>query len=220
MFKTWQDTYLQTNIKFIVSHDIHCHQLTSDANGKCSADVVPDLIADHEEADTRLILHAKHASDPCICSCVVIRSSDTDVAIICLRFFQTILKLYFETGKRNLQRLISIDLMDEVLGSDICKSLMCPHVYSGCDSTSAFYGKGKKKVYDVMKYDPELIQCFAGLGESFTAWSELAEDLEVFACKLFGDTSKDINAARYKSFCGTTSEKSLPPCKDALLTAY
>ena len=43
------------------------------------------------------------------------------------------------------------------------------------------------------------------------------EVLEEFTCKLYGDTSKDINATRYKSFCATTSEKSLPPCKDALL---
>ena len=157
LFKTWQDTCLQTSIKLIVSHGIYCHQLTWDANGKCSAELVLELIADHEEADTRLILHAKHASDTYIYSCVVIRSLDTDVAIICLMFSQTIPKLYFQTGKRNLQRIISIDLMAEVLGTDICKSLIGLHVYSGFDSTSPFYGKGKKKAYDVMKSDPKLI---------------------------------------------------------------
>lgn len=68
-----------------------------------------------------------------------------------------------------------------------------------------------------MKSDPKFIQLFAGLGESFTASPELVEVLEGFTCKLYGDTSKDINATRYKSFCATTSEKSLPPCKDALL---
>ena len=165
------------NIKLIVSHGIHCHQLTWGANGKCSAEVVPELIADHEEADTHLILHAKHASDTCIYSCMVIRSPDTDVAIICLRFSQTIPKLYFQTGKRNVQQIILIDSMAEVLGTDICKSLIGLHVYSGCDSTSAFYGKGKRKAYDMMKSDPKFIQCFAGLGKSFTASLELAEDL-------------------------------------------
>ena len=40
----------KTNIKLIVSHGIHCHQFTWDANGKCSAEVVPELIADHEES--------------------------------------------------------------------------------------------------------------------------------------------------------------------------
>ena len=32
---------------------------------------------------------------------------------------------------------------------------------------------------------------------AFTASSELVEDLEEFTCKLYGDTSKDINATRY-----------------------
>ena len=217
LFKTWQDTYFQTNIKLIISHGIHCHQLTWDAYGKCHVEDVAELISDHEEADTRLLLHAKHANDTDNHSCVVIRSPDTDVAIICLRFSGAITNLYFQTGKRNLQRIISIDSMVQVLGTDVCKSLIGLHVYSGCDSTSAFYGKGKKKAYDVMKSDPKFIQLFAGLGESFTASPELVEVLEEFTCKLYGDTSKDINATRYKSFCATTSEKSLPPCKDALL---
>ena len=107
--------------------------------------------------------------------------------------------------------------MVQVLGTDVCKSLIGLHVYSGCDSTSAFYGKGKKKAYDIMKSDPKFIGCFAGLGESFAPSPELVEMLEEFTCKLYGDTSNDINATRYKSFCATLSEKSLPPCKDALL---
>ena len=107
--------------------------------------------------------------------------------------------------------------MVEVLGADVCKSLIGLHVYSGCDSTSAFYRKGKKKAYDVMKSDPKFIKCFGNLGKSFTPSLELVEALEEFTCKLYSDSSKDINVARYKSFCSTTSEKSLPPCKDALL---
>ena len=217
LFETWQDLYLQTNVKLIISHGIHCHQLTWDPNGKCHVEDVEELISDHEEADTRLLLHAKHASDTGDHSSVVIRSPDTDVAIICLRFSGDVPNLYFQTGKRNLQRIISIDSMVQVLGTDVCKALIGLHVYSGCDSTSAFYGKGKKKAYDVMESDPKFLQCFASLGESFTASPELVEVLEEFTCTLYGDTSKDINASRYKSFCATTSEKSLPPCKDALL---
>ncbi|CAB3988464.1 Hypothetical predicted protein [Paramuricea clavata] len=150
-FKTWQDLYLRTNIKLIISHGIHCHQLTS---------------------------------------------PDTDVAIICLRFSVAVPHLYFQTGKRNLQRIISIDSMVQALGTDVCRSLIGLHVYSGCDSTSAFYGKGKKKAYDVMKSDPKFIECFAGLGESFTASPELVEVLEEFTCKLYGDSSEEIDVCR------------------------
>jgi hypothetical protein len=43
-----------------------------------------------------------------------------------------------------------------------------------------------------MKSDPKFLQCFASLGESFTASPELVEVLEEFTCTLYGDTSKDI----------------------------
>jgi hypothetical protein len=188
-----------------------------DASGKCHVEDVEELVSDHEEGDTRLLLHAKNASETGNHSCVVIRSPDTDVAIICLRFSAAVPHLYFQTGKRNLQRIISIETMVQILGTDVCKSLIGLHVYTGCDSTSAFFGKGKKRAYDVMMSDPKFIECFARLGESFTPSSEVMTVIEEFTCKLYGDSSHDINTTRYKSFCTTASEKSLPPCKDALL---
>ena len=46
---------------------------------KCHVEDVCELISDHKEADTRLLLHAKHVSDTNHHSCIVIRSPDTDV---------------------------------------------------------------------------------------------------------------------------------------------
>ena len=92
--------YLQTNIKLIISHGIHCHQFTWDAYGKCHVEDVAELISDHEEADSDTDNH----------SFVVIRSPDTDVAIICFRFSEAIPNLYFQTGKRNLTYSTSCEL--------------------------------------------------------------------------------------------------------------
>jgi hypothetical protein len=83
--------YLQTNIKLIISHGIHCHQFTWDAYGKCHVEDVAELISDHEKADSDTDNH----------SFVVIRSPDTGVAIISFRFSGAIPNLYFQTGKRN-----------------------------------------------------------------------------------------------------------------------
>ena len=47
---------------------------------------VPLLRSDHEEADTRLLLHAKHASQTH--RRIVIRSPDTDVAVLCIAHFE------------------------------------------------------------------------------------------------------------------------------------
>ena len=46
---------------------------------------IPELCSTHEEADTRLLLHAAHASRQGFAN-VVIRSPDTDVAVLALSF--------------------------------------------------------------------------------------------------------------------------------------
>ena len=64
------------------------------------ASLCPDLNCDHEEADTRLLLHARHAAESN--STVIIRSPDTDVAVIALTLQDSLPgHLYFMTGKGN-----------------------------------------------------------------------------------------------------------------------
>jgi len=46
---------------------------------------LPELHADHEEADTRFLLHATHAS--ITCGRLIIQSPDTDVAVLSVYFF-------------------------------------------------------------------------------------------------------------------------------------
>ena len=50
-----------------------------------SAVVEPNLRSDHEEADTRLLLHAKHAA--ATHPRIVIQSPDTDVAVLSVAHF-------------------------------------------------------------------------------------------------------------------------------------
>jgi hypothetical protein len=46
----------------------------------------------------------------------------------------------------------------------------------------------------------------------------LEESLEEFVCHLYGHPGNDVNHLRYKLFCSlSTSEQSLPPCKNALI---
>ena len=51
-----------------------------------SIEAVPFLESDHEEADTRLLLHAKDAS--AVCKRIVVQSPDTDVAMLCISHFK------------------------------------------------------------------------------------------------------------------------------------
>ena len=68
---------------------------------------LPELHADHEEADTRILLHATHAS--ITCGRLIIQSPDTDVALLSVYFFSTLSgnELWFKTGTRDkLYKLI------------------------------------------------------------------------------------------------------------------
>ena len=68
---------------------------------------VLQLKRNHEEADTRMLLHAKHAS---LTYPKVLNSSpDTDIFIICLSVHTRIAaNLYFLTGVKNYRRIIDV----------------------------------------------------------------------------------------------------------------
>jgi len=68
--------------------------------------VEPKLRSDHEEADTRLLLHAKHAATTH--PRIVIQSPDTDVAVLSVAHFDDLCcqELWFKTGIKDRQRYI------------------------------------------------------------------------------------------------------------------
>ncbi|XP_028408501.1 uncharacterized protein LOC114531057 [Dendronephthya gigantea] len=126
----------------------------------------PPLDSNHEEADTRLLLHAKHAASTY--DTVIIRSPDTDVLVLCTAMQHVIEKdIYMMTGSGNKFRCIHINTICEKLGEDTCKCLLGFHAFSGCDSTSSFHGKGKVKVWKTLSENPEFTETFGMLGNMF-----------------------------------------------------
>ena len=91
---------------------------------------VPSLESDHEEADTRMLLHAKHAAAHA--DTIIIKSPDTDVFVFaiacCLDIGANVL---FETGTGNNQRRLSINSIATTLGSRWCKALIGFHMFTG-----------------------------------------------------------------------------------------
>ena len=68
-------------VQLFVCHRQLCSLLTSEYASAVLASSVPALSSDHEEADSRIFLHAKHASNGGF-ACVVISSPDTNGAVI------------------------------------------------------------------------------------------------------------------------------------------
>ena len=67
------------NTELVVASGVKCWKITKEGKKE-----IPDLEAQHEEADTRLALHAAHAAKAGKQSVIIIISEDTDVFLICL----------------------------------------------------------------------------------------------------------------------------------------
>ena len=99
-----------------------------------------DLTTNQEEADTRMFLHAAHASRSRH-ECIAIKSSDTDVEILaCFYSINVSSELFLESGTQARAWIIDVTKVCDSLGSATCL-----HALTGCDSVSSFAIKGKKK---------------------------------------------------------------------------
>ena len=163
----------------------------------CNHDVdVSELIpCSHEEADLRLFLHARHASE--YCNTLLIKTVDSDVIVIAVYAFQqlhNLNQLWIEFGKGKALQFIGIHEMCKTLGPSICDGYLFFHSFSGCDTTSSFSGKGKKSFYDTWKNFPEITPELAQLSlidKSIHIFEADVQDLEQFVASLY---SRTVNA--------------------------
>ena len=194
---------------------------------------VDSLRSDHEEADTRMLLHAKHAS--LTCDKVMIYTPDTDVIITAMSMCSAIeANLFVMTGKGNARRIIDIALISNKANETINKTdcdkntflgaLIGYHSFTGCDTTSCFAGRGKARPLSIMASKERYMDVFASLGRGETVSVEHENILESFVCEMYGekcrrDESLCVDDARYKIYCrknGKLPYDSLPPCRNVL----
>ena len=89
-----------------------------------------DLETNHEEADTRLLLHANHAKETS--DRIIIKSPNTDVFLLSIVMQRTIEKeIFFMTGTGNKFRLIPIMPIVEETDENLCQCLLGFHAFSG-----------------------------------------------------------------------------------------
>ena len=135
---------------------------------------VASLQSNQEEADTRIILHAAHAAKEGY-SAVVVVADDTDVLVLCLAFSADIpCPLYQKCGTKNRVRYLDITKLRQGLGDGVCNALIGMHAYTGCDTVSAFTGRGKIGALKLIRSE-HFQEVFVELGQSW----ELSTDLPV-----------------------------------------
>ena len=188
-----------------------------------------ELRSNHEEADTRMLFHAKHASANY--SKILISSPDTDVFIICLSVHMAITaNLFFLTGVKNSRRIITVTKVAEYIfntlkGCDVSKevlmkSLIGFHSFTGCHTTSAFAGRGKVNPLKLILNDARYVQAFAQLGQQTEINYAELQTIRSFVCHMYGCKGNNlVDKLRYRMYCqnaGKIACDHLPPCSDAL----
>jgi hypothetical protein len=178
----------------------------------------------HEEADTRVVVHIIHAIQAEEAKTILVRTVDTDVLVILvgqihnLKVIQPELDLWLAFGMGRNFRFISVNSICDVLGEPRSTSLPVFHALTGCDTTSCFFGKGKKSAWQAWEIFPEVTPTFEMLAKTpfmqLTADAPLFKQIERYTVILYDklSPSSDINLTRMELFCksGRAMDK-LPP---------
>ena len=114
-----------------------------------------------EEADTRLILHVFDGCRKGYKKLTIV-GSDTDIVVIALYHFYDldVNELWIEYGVSKNKRWLPIHEYAKCLGEEICRALPFWYVITGCDTVSAFSGRGKKTAWDIWGISEEATRNF------------------------------------------------------------
>ena len=177
----------------------------------------------HEEADTRMVLHASLDDVDC-----VVCSKDTDVLLLLAFAYNKKSPSKHWFMKYETEKYADIKKVVEYLGNDVAEHLLQLHAITGCDTTSYFYRVGKISVFKKVLNNPSCMSMIENLG----CLKELPErDIEdctnfVQTVMYAGRQNEGYVATRirlYKQQKKKTS-LSLPPdpnsCKYAILRAH
>ena len=177
---------------------------------------VTHLQSSQEEAETKMLLHALHATAD-DASEIQIRSPDTDVFVLSLRRYPDLCgNTSFVTGKGSNHRVIK--LRPTVQGKTA--ALPAFHAISGADNTSSFSGKGKFAWWMILQEaDEDVITKLETLtvNESPTAETETA--IEKLVCQFYlpKTTITEVKELRWWLFRKKQAQSErLPSTQDAL----
>ena len=171
------------------------------------------LDCNHEEADTRIVVHLLHALEHGMRT-IKVRTADSDVIAILVGAFFDLTSTHpsadiwvaFGTGKHF--RFYSINTICTSIGEPRARALPVFHTFSGSDTTSAFRGRGKKSAWQAWQAYEEVTQAFTFLASH--PFQHLRADSDHF--------QKIERLTREELFCRKNcSIDNIPPTQNALL---
>ena len=191
----------------------------------CNKVIRSPINCSHEEADTRVFVHLKHAIQKDCITTASIQSNDTDIIVIAISFFHEVLELglkelWVSLGVGKTKNWYPIHDLADQLGPLRSKGLLFFHAISGCDNVSAFRNKGKKTFFQTWDIFPDVTDTFAKLSSyPFTIDDSDMMMIERFIILLYdrSSISESVDSTRKKLFMQKNTQfDSLPPTGAAL----
>ena len=171
---------------------------------------VPELHSSQEEADTKMLLHARHACEEGY-ERIIIESRDTDVLILSM-YHRPMLseEVWVSSGLSGNPKFVPIHSI--VMDEPIRRNLLGMHAITGCDTVSQFFGIGKKTAWNVFIKFPTLL---SGLITDVLT-DEVMKDTERFICLLYDSSTPHTHttALRHEMFMSVKDINSMPPTSE------
>ncbi|MES9882214.1 MAG: hypothetical protein ABW185_15180 [Sedimenticola sp.] len=177
----------------------------------------------HQEADTRMLLHLKHAASQGHRK-AFLKTVDSDVVVLAITNFNRLSldELWVVLGTGTNIKNFPIHEIVQQLNPEKLDTLHLFHAFTGCDTTSKFLGVGKKTAWAVWDIYPDITNTWVALA---TNPAELKLDtvhmarIERFVVLLYSKTcgAGSVNEARKLLFThGCRSLETIPPTQAAL----
>lgn len=181
---------------------------------------VSHLQSNHEEADTKIILHAVDASSSGAKE-VCIHSPDTDVLVLAIRRIQNMCdNTFFVTGRPPNKRSIKLKPIAEAIGPVKTAALPAFHAITGSDITGSFSGKGKLACWKAFEdADVSVTDALARLGTDALPDDEVKTGIEKFVCQVYQPKTNitTVQELRWLLFRKKQAQSDrLPPTRAAL----
>ena len=143
------------------------------------------LQSDHEEANTKIILHAVDATADGATD-LTIHSPDTAVLVLAIRrSSEMCLNTSFVTGRGTSHRS-KLQPIAEALGPEKTAALPAFHAITGADNTGSFSGKGKVSCWKAfLEADDSVLNAPAKLGREEQPGTDIKVRIERFVCQLY-----------------------------------
>ena len=185
LFGEWSNSFKEENLTLFICRNNFCFKIQF-IEGQTSCTQVPELTSDHEEADTRMFLHAHHCKLNGFDQ-VFISSIDTDVCIIALSMYSQIgINVFIiRKGKSFFDNILDVDEMVNKVGQKRANALIGLHSFSGCDTVSSFFGKGKLSFVNDLFLNEEVLDFCLLIGTEWDLFENLKVLCEKVTCTLY-----------------------------------